>query len=312
MRSNAISDTQILIIGYNRPELIAKRLVNASSLRGQDIRLSIDFYNERTTHLMKEVVSMHQKSIQEFNKLEVVFHETNLGLAKHVTSAISEVLNSYEKVIVIEDDIEFNSHSIASLEFGLSIMERDSSIASAGMFSPLNFSSRITQLNFFRYSRYFSCWGWCTTRKIWSKYRLDISQTDPQLDLSHSKMFNTMPKKNQTTWIGRFNKLKSNTFHTWDLQFQLMAFQDELKHLVPFRTIANNEGFNDSRSAHTKGRQPFWMRDYPLVAATISKVYESRAINRVMELIESYSVIGDGHNPRLLNNLKAILRRKSH
>jgi hypothetical protein len=310
MRNSYVRDTVILIIGYNRPELISKRLVNASSLRDRNIKLSLDFHTEETLQLMHEVVSTHKRTIEEFNKFEVKFNKVNLGLAQHVSSAISEALSIYENVIVIEDDIDFNLHSIASVDFGLTLMKKNPFIGSVGMYSPLNFSSTLGKRNFFRYSRYFSCWGWGTNRNVWSRYQLDISKKDLSIKLPHSNVFNSMPKKLQETWLGRFNKLKSNTFHTWDVQFQLMAFEEGFLHLVPVGTIANNEGFDDLRSTHTKGRQPFWMINRALTFGEISILNESRLIQRIMELIESYTSIGIRRIPTRLINLRSLIGRK--
>jgi hypothetical protein len=89
-----------------------------------------------------------------------------------------------------------------------------------------------------------------------------------------------------------------------------MAFEEGFLHLVPVGTVANNEGFDDLRSTHTKGRQPFWMINRALTFSEISKLNESRLIQRIMELIESYTSIGIRRIPKRLINLRSLIGRK--
>ena len=283
----------LLIIGYNRPEFIERRLLNCYELRNREIHISLDYHSSSTTIELIRILEKHQVILEKHNSVIVTFQNKNLGLAQHVTTAISEILCKRDNIIVIEDDINFNSLSIDSLDFGLRHLELDSSLASVGMFSPVNLTSCIKPRNMFRNSKYFACWGWGTTKKVWGNYILDISNLNLEGILSNSLLFSELSQQQKNTWLGRFNKLKSNTFHTWDIQFQLMSFQHNLKHLLPIFSISNNEGFADPRSVHTKGNKPRWMKSYILPNHNINKVSKSFFISHLMDTFESYTLVGD-------------------
>lgn len=283
----------ILIIGYNRPEFIERRLLNCYELRNREIYISLDYHSLTATTEHIRILEKHQAFLERHNTVIVTFQNKNLGLAQHLTSAISGILRQSENIIVIEDDINFNSSSIDSLDFGLRLLDLDSSLASVGMFSPVNLPNCLIPKNMFRNSKYFACWGWGTTKKVWENYILDISTVNLEEILSHSYIFSDLSQQQKNTWLGRFNKLKSNTFHTWDMQFQLMSFQHNLKHLLPIISTSNNEGFADSRSVHTKGEKPWWMKSIVLPNHKIDKVSKSFFLNHLMDLFESYTLVGD-------------------
>ena len=54
---------------------------------------------------------------KEQKKIESRFHVVNQGLTAHITETITELLQLYSEIIVIEDDIRFNMSSLESLHF---------------------------------------------------------------------------------------------------------------------------------------------------------------------------------------------------
>ena len=99
--------------------------------------------------------------------------------------------------------------------------------------------------------------------------------------------------KKQKTWLGRFNKVKNRPDFTWDIQFQYMCFKYNLANLLPVSKVVENQGFQDSRSTHTKEKKPKWMVIHQLDENACRKLYRSRIIEILMNFIESETLIGD-------------------
>ena len=93
-----IEDICVLLIGYNRPELLQKRIIELHNSLVTNIHISIDGGVESTTSEMEEV-KISAKNILNNKKLILNHHKHNLGLVLHATAEISKVLNLYKYVI---------------------------------------------------------------------------------------------------------------------------------------------------------------------------------------------------------------------
>lgn len=186
-------------------------------------------------------------------------HTVNLGLARHITMTITMLLQTFESIIVLEDDVSINQSAIDTFDVGLKYMRPYQHIASIGGYSPLCIPLFFQRLNFLRKSKYFSCWGWATNRTVWNKYRLDISDVDLAESLRGSNTWAHLNDFQKRTWIGRFRKNQSVNPHTWDFQFQYMCFLYSTENLLPLGRITENFGFMDERSAHTNNSRPWWL-----------------------------------------------------
>ena len=100
--------TPIILFVYNRPEhtqktieyLCKNRLAESSNL----FIFSDGPKKEKDRQRVTEARNC-LKNIQGFKEIKITEREKNLGLANSVISGVSEIFKSYNKVIVLEDDI---------------------------------------------------------------------------------------------------------------------------------------------------------------------------------------------------------------
>ena len=299
----------IVIIGYNRPEMLNQRLLDLINLTNRSIYISIDFESDGTVEKTKQIISNGISGLSEKNKVSVEYQERNLGLTEHVTSVITFALQQHSNVIVVEDDIQLNEHTIHSLDFGLKLMHQDATIGSVGAFSPINLPKFLQGKNSFHKSKYFACWGWATTREKWQHYRTDLSEVDLDNTLFNSSIWKHLSKNSRLTWMGRFNKIRQNPSHTWDIQFQFISFKNDWNHLVPYGSLVGNVGFSDSRSAHTKGPKPKWMRTSKIPDQPSLRLSKNPLLKALFEFMSSVTFIGDNESiMKFLTKLRRLLR----
>jgi hypothetical protein len=289
----------IVVIGFNRPEMLNQRLLDLAKLKGRRIYISIDFESVETTEKTKKTILESLQLLSVNNHVAITYHEKNLGLTEHVTKVISDTLNLHTNIIVIEDDIMLNENTIYSLDFGLELMNQDLSIGSVGAFSPLNIFKPLQNLNRFQRTKYFACWGWATTREKWAQYTADLSHFDIAGSLEFSRTWNSLSHSAQSTWLGRFRKVQINPKHTWDLQFQYASFRNDWTNLIPLGSLVGNIGFSDFRSVHTKGTKPRWMRQVTLASKPISLCTNQRLTAHFVEKLSSFTFVGD-YGPRIM------------
>jgi hypothetical protein len=256
MSTNEIN-VPVLLLGYNRPELLIRRFQELSIQDIGHLTISIDG-GGMTEQELKKV----ENSALEFfdrDRFDFIAHTRNLGLCEHVVSAVSRVLSKDSYVIVLEDDIRVGINFYRNMISGIEFSKKITGIAAVSSFTALGgsrfkiFSAR------WRETRYFSCWGWAVSREVWEKYELNLANIDISRELSKSVTWKRLNTHQKAVWQGRFSRVKENPSSTWDIQFQFMCFRFDLKILAPTRRFSSNQGFNDIRSEHTSGRMPRWM-----------------------------------------------------
>ena len=199
-------------------------------------------------------------SILESNtnlSISVIKRKENFGCTNNTIFSVNEVLEVYEKVIVLEDDVSISPHfyeqMVGAVNFFLSNEDnRSEKILTVGGFSPFynNSSNLLTRFllpaNKWRKTKYFNAWGWATSRIFWSKFtRLDDESIDLDSLFSNSRHWHQLSARKQLIWKKRFPR-------SWDYQVQGNLFLQEGFNIFPYFRIICNEGLGDSRSTHTR------------------------------------------------------------
>lgn len=254
------SDTATLLVGFNRPELIEKRLNEISSIPNLKLFITIDGPRKKTNDALSnnEILSIIDKWKAKIDITEII-HKENIGLALNITNAIENILKDNESIFVIEDDVSVSKQAYNAI---LQMQKfTHSNVATIGGFGFTNgkfLNSKISMKNGFRETPYFSAWGWCINRNNFSNYQLDLSNKKIEKELKDSKIWNMLSYQEKEIWKRRFNKVKQDPLYTWDFQMQFMSFKFEKTHRLPLFRMIENEGFDDPRGTNIKGRRPKW------------------------------------------------------
>lgn len=126
-----------------------------------------------------------------FKKVTLVQAEKNKGLAKSVITGVTDVLEKYEKVIVIEDDLILSPYFLNYMNEALEYYKADQDIWSISGYSfPMKSLKKYPHDIFYSYR---GCsWGWATWLDRWKTVDWDV------------KDYNAMMNDDQ--WIARFNR----------------------------------------------------------------------------------------------------------
>ncbi len=296
--------TAALLIGYKRIDFIQNRLVELSRNVNIPLIVSIDGSDKSTQNLMTTIVKEFLIEHPWMN-ISLISRDRNLGLANHVTLAISEVLNEYDQVIVIEDDIVVSCSFIENMLNGLSIMKAHDNIGAVAGFSGFT-STKINPItDKWRTSKYFPAWGWATNRDLWKEYELQIPDNFAVV-LAQSRTWRSLGRYRKKMWCYRFMKVANNSPHTWDYQMQYLLFRRELKTLLTTNRISDNEGFESMHSSNTKGKRPRWMGE-PSVFGGILEMRISKA-SRVYEIGDAFTIAGDKRLAEDIASLRKFLK----
>ena len=242
--------TVLNIFSHNRPELTRRRLEQLVGVNCQ-IVVSIDAPKTGITKADFTDIEIEFSKHTQFIKTS-----ENLGTAMHLVTRISEQFQSYDNVIVIEDDVAADKISIETL-VGILKNRLPDDILTIGLFGGLPGKlMSLLGLNYWRRTQYFSPWAWAIQKEDWHLFNLDIKDEIPHLENSIS--WQRMSEREKVIWSYRFQKVAGTPTLTWDYQMMFSGLMHEKKHLLPLTRASDNDGFGDDRAVNTKAARPNW------------------------------------------------------
>lgn len=294
--------TPILLLGFNRPEQLLQRIYELSLQEIGPLIISIDGGGMSASEISR--IQNDTRILLQDKNYEFRIHEFNLGLCHHLTRAITEVLCGNEYVIILEDDVAIGKNFYKNIQGGIDHSRKIQEIAAISSFSA-------TGRGFLRFiearwrkTRYFNCWGWAVSSKVWQKYELNLAPLNIEDELHRSRTWNSLSRHQKKVWLGRFARVQKAPLSTWDIQFQFMCFRYEMVNLAPTKRFSDNTGFDDVRAEHTSGKKPRWMSLSVRYNGVISKQKSIPRLFFYERILDSNTFAGDSQFLATLRRFK--------
>jgi hypothetical protein len=233
----------IVLFVYNRPEH-TRRTVEA--LQKNDLALDSDLFvysdNARDEKVQEDVdaVRAYIKTITGFKKVTIIEQEKNKGLANSIIDGVTEIVNMYGKVIVLEDDLVTSPYFLKFMNDALDYYENEKKV---WHISGWNYPIDTDGLDDVFLWRGMNCWGWATWRDRWQYFEKDLDKIIATFDQKAIKKFNVC---NGTGFWDQIiaNKMKKND--TWAIFWYATIFKQGGLCLNPAKTFVDNIGIDDS------------------------------------------------------------------
>lgn len=237
----------IVIFVYNRInhtkrsiEALKKNILSSES----DLIIFSDGPKNELVQDSVEELREYLKEINGFKSIKIIERKENFGLAKSVITGVTEVLNNYDRVIVLEDDLITSKHFLEYMNNSLDMYAENESVISVhGYVYPVK--KQLPETFFFKGA---DCWGWGTWKRGW-----DLFESDSK------KLFKELKEKRLTK---EFNFNNSYPFsqmlkgqylgfnNSWAIRWYASAFLKNKLTLYPGKSLISNIGFDDS-GTHT-------------------------------------------------------------
>jgi FkbM family methyltransferase len=99
-------------------------------------------------------------------EVHVICQAENQGLAKSIISGVAEIVDKFEKVIVLEDDLITSPGFLTYMNDALNFYETDTRVMHIAGYFPKT-TINLPETFFYNVS---SCWGWGTWKRAWHKF----------------------------------------------------------------------------------------------------------------------------------------------
>lgn len=236
-------NTPVTLFVYNRLEH-TRRTVDAlkDNYLAQDSELFIFSDAPKSDVSFKEVAPVREyiKTIDGFKNITVVEREKNLGLSQSIITGVTELVNQYGKIIVLEDDMLTSPYFLQFMNESLEFYEDISQVACVhGYMYPI--SEKLPETFFLRMA---DCWGWGTWKRGWDLFEpdgrkllneLEERNLQRDFDLNYSHNYIQMLKEQI---VGQND--------SWAIRWYASVFLKGKLGFYPGRSLVHNIGLDET------------------------------------------------------------------
>ncbi len=249
----------VLLIAFNRPDLLAEVIGRVRPARPPRVYLAVDGARpDRAGEAERVQACRDMVSALDWGcEVHTLFREDNLGCGRGVSGAITWFLAHEERGIILEDDIVVDPSFFG---FAAELLERyqhdDRVVAITGTnFVPPEF---MTDPTGYRFSRVPVVWGWATWRSTWDRYAFDIDGWRAQLPARRAWPAMGGTVGSYLFWSANFDLMARHAIDTWDLQLVFASMAAGGWTATPQVSLVDNVGFR-ADATHTL-RTPDYLR----------------------------------------------------
>jgi hypothetical protein len=220
----------VLLFTFNRPEHTEKTLTALSQNEGAkytDLFIFSDGPRNKTdytaVHKVRKLINLNEWNYK-FNTIQIVENLENKGLAASIINGVTSIFNSYESVIVLEDDLLTTQDFLTFMNTCLNNYKGMEKTGSVTGYNPI-----VSMPADYSYDVYFSTrsssYGWGTWRDIWQNVDWDANAYS-----SFKKSYNQRKNFNLTGYdrAKRLDLQMTKGANSWSVIFGFHLFVNNL------------------------------------------------------------------------------------
>ena len=236
----------IALFAYNRP-LHLQRTVEALKKNPESGQSDLIIYSDGPKNendaISVAAVRKYISTIKGFKSIRTVGREANIGLAKSVIAGVTEIIQQYGKIIVVEDDLVTSPYFLKFMNDGLTVYEKNEQVVSIhGYVYPAK--AEMPQTFFMRGA---DCWGWATWKRGWDLFEPDENKLLQHVELHH--LVKLLDYNGSFSYTNMLRKQALGKIDSWGVRWHVATFIHDKLSLFPGKSLVQNIG-NDSSGTH--------------------------------------------------------------
>ena len=241
------NNAPIVLFTYNRP-IHTQKVLNSLALCQEssqsDLFIFCDGAKENVDQEgLNNIRQVRQivNSENRFKKVVVIEHEKNKGLANSIIDGVTEIVNKYGKIIVVEDDLIVSKGFLKYMNQALSMYEDDSEVGCIHAWNYYFKNVEDCESTFFLKGA--DCWGWATWKSSWKLFNSDAQFLLNQI-VSNKQEFE-FNRKNTHEFVQMLKDQIEGKVNSWAIRWHASLFCNNKYCLHPTISLVKNIGFDD-------------------------------------------------------------------
>jgi len=233
----------IVLFAYNRP-WHTQQTVEALQKNELANKSELFIYSDapKDEHAIENVTRVREyiKTIEGFKKVSIVERSRNWGLADSIIDGVTETVNDYGRVIVLEDDLVTSPYFLRFMNEGLEYYkDKEKVMHIAGYMYPIT-PDALPDTFFLKPT---SCWGWATWARSWKYFERNTDELLKCFTKSMRKDFNL---DNSYNYFAQVELNKEGLLNTWAIYWYASVFLRSGLSLHPRVSFVKNIGHDGS------------------------------------------------------------------
>lgn len=198
------------------------------------------------------------REVRGFASVTRIERPSNMGLAQSIISGVSELLERFEAIIVLEDDLVTTGNFLSYMNDALHHYRSDASAFSVtGHTFPAEYLSIPTSYPYDTYAAYrCSSWSWGTWRNRWARVDWGMGYFD---NFSHDNEAQIEFNRGGRDMTDMLRLQHHGQIDSWAIRFCYAHFANQMHCIYPIKTLVKNIGLDDS-GTHTSYDPRFFHR----------------------------------------------------
>jgi hypothetical protein len=233
----------ILLFTYNRPAHTSQTLealLNNKLSKDSELFIFSDGYKNESDKANVQEVRKLIHSIDGFNsfkKINIIENKQNVGLAKNIIAGVTQIVNEYGKVIVLEDDLLTSPWFLTFMNEALDKFESDERIGHIH-----GFCYPIDNLPDAFLIKWVGSWGWATWKRSWQLFNADgnmLLKEIQERNLSREFDFN-----GNYPYTKMLQRQVNGVNDSWAIRWNATLFLNNLLSVNAGKSLVQNIGFD--------------------------------------------------------------------
>lgn len=246
----------IVIFVYNRPHHTLKTLERLNEIALIEDSVLFVFSDDakedgdkQKVEMVRDIIEGFKSQKSKFKEIHITKANGNQGLVQSIISGVSQILESYNKVIVLEDDLIVSNDFLVYMNQALNYYENIDEIWSiSGYTFPMKATKNYGHDIYI--ARRGCSWGWGTWKDRWETVDWNVSDYESNMKLNVSNVYE----------FGRWGRdmpimLDENVYglkSSWAIRWCYSQYKQDRYTVYPVESRVKNEGTDGSGVNYTK------------------------------------------------------------
>ena len=252
------SYSPIVLFTYNRPlhtQQVLNSLAENKEAKDSILYVFCDGAKENAKgDILNKINDVRNivKNETRFKQVIITIQKENKGLANSIIQGVTEVVNNYRKVIVLEDDLILSPYFLAYMNDSL---DRYTNNLNVGQIGACNFFACGENYPDYFFAPIPDCLGWATWKDRWECFNSNVDELIIELD-------NNSDKKHRFNAFGSYDFMrmlhmqKQGKVDSWAIRWQAVCVLKGWLTLYPNPSMTNHVESNEATHANVNITPP--------------------------------------------------------